>query len=555
MARPAVLDERSTARPGPARPSVAHAAGAHPAARARPSLRQHTAALRVVLVGVVVTAVLTWAAAAASTRTETRLLRTQVRQAAAVLQLDSSTLERPLAQAAELAVTDPADFVRYASGLLSPGTGKGFASMSLWQLHEGRYLPIAGVGTPVVPASSELGVQAMLLRARAAHGLGVLGLLDQRPGALVYGFVALAGHGRVATVGVQPLPAHRIVRPSPGSPFSELDYAIYLGRHVDPSRLLLATTSRPLPTADSTQVTIPFGDSDLYLVASAVGWLGGSLAYWLPIALAVAGAVLTGAAALLVDRVVRRRREAERLAEEVTRLYGEQRGLAETLQQALLPDAPAAPAGLDVAVRYAPGTAGMEVGGDWYDVVPLGSGRLLAVVGDVSGRGVEAARVMAALRFGLRAYAAEDIPLATLVGKVAGLIDVDRDGHFATLLALAVDVAARRCEIVNAGHLPPLLVSGGVARYLDVPPAPPVGVAGATYQASVHVLPPAATVVAYTDGLVERRREGLDPGLEALAAVGAAHRGDLESLVGTVLRELAPAGGDDTAILALRWQS
>lgn len=553
MARPAVLEERSAARRGLARRSVARAADARPASRAGQPLRRHKAALWVVLVGAVVTAVLTWVAAAASTRTEARLLRTQVRQAAAVLQLDASSLQRPLAEAAELAVTHPADFVSYADGVVAPG--KGFASMSLWRLHRGRYLPVAGVGTPVVPAASERSVQAMLLRARAAHGLGVLGLLGRRPGALVYGFVAVAGDGQMATVGVQPLPAHRVVHPPPGSAFSELDYAIYLGRHADPSQLLLTTTARPLPAADSTQATIPFGDGDLFLVASAVGWLGGSLAYWLPIALAVAGAVLTGAAALLVDRVVRRRREAERLAEEVGRLYGEQRGLAETLQQALLPDAPAAPPGLDVAVRYAPGTAGMEVGGDWYDVVPLGPGRLLAVVGDVSGRGVEAARVMAALRFGLRAYAAEDAPLATLVGKVAGLIDVNRDGHFATLLAVAVEVGTRRCEIVNAGHLPPLLVSEGGSRYLEVTPAPPIGVAGITYEASVHVLPPVATLVAYTDGLVERRRDGLDPGMEALAAVGAAHRGDLESLVGAVLRELAPAGGDDTAILALRWQS
>lgn len=525
----------------------------HPARQSpRRSSHGYRAALAVLVVGAVVVGVLTWAVAAASGHTEARLLQTQVRQAAAVLQLDAGVIQHPLAAASELAATDPKAFAGYAASEANPH--KGFRTISLWRRAGDRYVPTTSVGTGYVPTAATPGVQAMLAAARRTRQLGVVGLL-RRPSELVYGFVAVAGGGKVAVVGTQPLPHDRLVRPASGSAFSELNYALYLGRRPVADRLVFATTRQVPLRGDTASAVIPFGTTSLYLVATAVGWLGGTLSQWLPVALAVIGALITLAAAFLVERVVRRREEAERLAGEVGRLYGEQRGIAETLQQALLPDAPAPPPGLEVAVRYATADSGVDVGGDWYDVVPLGDGRLLAVVGDVSGRGVEAARVMAALRFGLRAYAAEGEPLPSLMEKVAGLLDVNRDGHFATLLALMVDVDDRRCAVVNAGHLPPLLVDGDQATYLETDVAPPIGVPGHAYRETVHLLPPGATVLAFTDGLVERRAEGVDPGLEELRALGATHRGNLESLVGTALRTLAPAGGDDTAILALRWRS
>lgn len=533
---------------------AARPSGAHPATRSarHQGLRAHRAALLVLLVGAVVTAVLTWAVTMSSDRTEVRLLRTQVRQGAAVLQLDAGVLQRPLAAGSELAVTDRHGFLTYAASQV--GTTKGFRSISLWRRHGATYVPVAARGPGYVPSATTPGVQAMLASAGRTHELGVLALYRHRPPELVYGFVAVAGGGQLAAVGTQPLPRGKVIHPSPSSAFAELNYAIYFGSRADPAHLIFATT-RQLPLAGSAaRALVPFGDATLLLVATSVGWLGGPLAEWLPVGLAIAGSLLTLAVALLVERVVRRRREAERLAEEVGRLYGEQRGLAETLQQALLPDPPVPPPGLEVAVRYAAGAAGVEVGGDWYDVVPLENGRMLAVVGDVSGRGVDAARVMAALRFGLRAYAAEGESLPVLVGKVAGLLDVVRDGHFATLLALVVDVAERRCEVVNAGHLSPLVLSGEGAHFLATKVAPPIGVTAAPYEASTHRLPQGATLLAFTDGLVERRSDSLDDGLEALAAVAAGHRGDLDSLVGTVLRELASDGGDDTAILALRWR-
>lgn len=548
---PAAL-ETATARPGGQAPRGPRGRRA-PLGWRRAAFGGRRAALLVLLVGAVVTAVLTWAVTTSSDRTEIQLLRTQVRQGAALLEVDASVLEHPLAAGSDLAVTDRRGFLVYAASAVGKTTG--FRSISLWQRRGTTYLPVASRGAGQVPSATTPGLQAMLATAGRTRGLGVVEVDARRGPELVYGFVAVAGGGRLAAIGTQPLPRGKVVHPARGSAFAELNYAIYLGPRPDPAHLIFTTTRKlPLP-GPTARAIVPFGNATLLLVATAVGWLGGTLAEWLPVGLAVVGSLLTLAVALLVERVVRRRRQAERLAAEVGRLYGEQRGLAETLQQALLPDPPVSPAGMEVAVRYLAGAAGVEVGGDWYDVVPLPGGRMLAVVGDVSGRGVDAARVMAALRLGLRAYAAEDESLPVLIAKVAGLLDVVRDDHFATLLALLVDVADRRCEVVNAGHLSPLVLSGGEARFLETDVAPPIGVTGGPYRSSVHRLSQGATVLAFTDGLVERRSASLDEGLDALRRVAAGHRGDLESLVTTVLEELASEGADDTAILALRWRS
>lgn len=98
---------------------------------------------------------------------------------------------------------------------------------------------------------------------------------------------------------------------------------------------------------------------------------------------------------------------------------------------------------------------GIDIGGDWYDVIDLGGGRALVVVGDVSGRGLRAATIMARLRHAIQAYAAQGDPPALLVSKLSNLLSVERDGHFATALCAKVDVAARRVSAVNAGPSSP----------------------------------------------------------------------------------------------------
>ena len=142
--------------------------------------------------------------------------------------------------------------------------------------------------------------------------------------------------------------------------------------------------------------------------------LAGSLPRDLPWLIGIIGVLLSVAAALLTLRLTQRRRSAEELAGrlEVTasenrRLYAEQRTIAQTLQHAMLPEVLPQIPGMLASARYEAGEQGVDIGGDWYDVIDLDDGRLLLVVGDVSGRGLRAASTMAALRYAIRAYAAE----------------------------------------------------------------------------------------------------------------------------------------------------
>jgi serine phosphatase RsbU (regulator of sigma subunit) len=238
-----------------------------------------------------------------------------------------------------------------------------------------------------------------------------------------------------------------------------------------------------------------------------------------------------------------------------SRLFGRELRIAETLQQALLPERLPDVPGVSLAATYQAGTLGIDVGGDWYDVIPLAPDRLLVVVGDVSGRGLRAARVMASLRHGIRAYALEGHDPSSILGRLGKLLDIARDEHFATVLCGLVDVAAREVTLASAGHLDPLLIGRAHAARLASAVGPPIGVdCCVTYRAVTTPLEPGSTLLAFTDGLIERRGEHLDDGIARLAtaALGrAAH--DLPGLLAGVLAELAPAGPeDDTAILALR---
>ena len=250
---------------------------------------------------------------------------------------------------------------------------------------------------------------------------------------------------------------------------------------------------------------------------------------------------------------------AERVSTEIGRLYVEQRSVAETLQQAILPDkAPAIP-GMQIAVRYLPGVSGTEVGGDRYDVVPLGGDRFVFVVGDVSGRGVRAAALMASLQYSSRAYALEGHPPAVILDRLARTIDIADDGHFATVLCGLVDVGSHEVTLANAGHLPPLVCGGdGTARasLAEAKPGSPIGVAGgAAFEPALLTTAAHGTLIAYTDGLVERRGEALDAGLQRLIQAAAARCGSsLDDLLTSLVSELTgDSPTDDIALIGLRW--
>ncbi|MFF7587774.1 SpoIIE family protein phosphatase [Kitasatospora purpeofusca] len=197
---------------------------------------------------------------------------------------------------------------------------------------------------------------------------------------------------------------------------------------------------------------------------------------------------------------------------ERARLYDTHHHRATELQRAMLPRTLPQLAGIASAARYLPSTEGMQIGGDWYDLLRLPDGRIGLVIGDVQGHNAEATAVMGQLRSGLRAYATDGHdPAATLARTSRLLTELDTE-LFATCLYLTLDPADGTLRAARAGHPAPVRVTADArAVELDLPGGPPLGVAPERpYPLAVEYLPPGETLLAYTDGLVEDREEDYD---------------------------------------------
>ncbi|MFC8918869.1 SpoIIE family protein phosphatase [Streptomyces sp. NPDC057116] len=252
--------------------------------------------------------------------------------------------------------------------------------------------------------------------------------------------------------------------------------------------------------------------------------------------------VLTALAGLIAQALARARR------------YDSEAALARGLQDALLPDRLPPLRDLDTAGRYLPGTQGMQVGGDWYDVVETGEGGIALLIGDVQGHGVAAAATMGQLRSAVRAFALSGHdPEEVMSGTNRLLIDLDA-GQFATCCYVVLDAATGATRAVRAGHLPPLLRHpDGTTRVLDLPGGVVLGVdPEASYPVTDITLAPGDVLALYTDGLVEQPGTDIDLGIErlrtALSGVGVSSLGDAAE---RLIREVTPAGdrSDDIALL------
>jgi phosphoserine phosphatase RsbU/P len=234
------------------------------------------------------------------------------------------------------------------------------------------------------------------------------------------------------------------------------------------------------------------------------------------------------------------------------RVVERERRIAETLQRSLLPEVLPAIEGFSLAARFIPG-AGVEVGGDWYDALPLPSGELAVVIGDVAGKGLRAATLMGELRAGLRAYALEGGGPRDTLARLDRL--ALRSGHMATVVLVHADGSAGRLAFASAGHLPPLLIRpDGRAEYLGGGSAPPLLAFGEGDPPVEGAFEQGARVVLYTDGLVERRTEPIDEGLERLRRAAEGFSGDVDALCDHLLDELRPPPGarhDDIALIAV----
>ncbi|MFF6947635.1 SpoIIE family protein phosphatase [Streptomyces iakyrus] len=232
------------------------------------------------------------------------------------------------------------------------------------------------------------------------------------------------------------------------------------------------------------------------------------------------------------------------------RLYGRERGTALTLQRSLLPSTPAQREGLDIAARYRPALS--EVGGDWYDVLPLGPGRTGLVVGDVMGKGVQAAAIMGQLSTATRALARLDLPPAELLRHLDDIAGSLGDA-IATCVYAVCDLERGTCELSSAGHLPPVLAGAdGSAKLLDIPGGVPLGVGGVEFGTVEVDLAPGSLLALYTDGLVENRAESIDTGLDTLTRLLRNAGPSLQRASDTLLGALSPEPDDDVALLLVR---
>ncbi|MFG2728249.1 SpoIIE family protein phosphatase [Streptomyces canus] len=204
-------------------------------------------------------------------------------------------------------------------------------------------------------------------------------------------------------------------------------------------------------------------------------------------------------------------------AMEKAQRYESETALARGLQQALLPRRLAAHPQLETTGRYLPGTAGMEVGGDWYDVVESGDG-LALVIGDVQGHGVQAAATMGQLRSAVRAFALSDRPPDEVMSGTNHLLTDLDPGLFASCCYIRLDPATGVARAARAGHPPPLLRSpDGRTQVLDLPGGVVLGVdPRASYPVTELRMEPGAILALYTDGLVERPGSDIDEGITAL---------------------------------------
>jgi serine phosphatase RsbU (regulator of sigma subunit) len=164
---------------------------------------------------------------------------------------------------------------------------------------------------------------------------------------------------------------------------------------------------------------------------------------------------------------------------------------------------------------------------------------------------------MAALRYAIHAYAAQGDSPADLLAKLSKLVNVGSEGQLATVLCALIDVQARRITITSAGHLPPLMITDGRGEFVEGDVGLPVGVdREASYVSTTVSAQPGATFLAFTDGLVERRGESIDDGLERLRREASANHLTLDDLLTRVLNDLRnEAASDDTAIAGVRWVS
>jgi serine phosphatase RsbU (regulator of sigma subunit) len=491
-------------------------------------------------------------------QTEDRLLNQRVGEAGAAIQLSITQIKAPLdatAKLAQLTKGDPASLTSLSSVV---GTGKTFTSAALYRI--GDTTPVAQLGEPISLPSSGGNSAATMLGRAAAEPFVLVDLLGGDQRRLGYAVADSADKPQFVVYGERTLGADPNVRRRTDEPFSQLDYAIYLGTAPSSDHLLGASV-RDLPiTSRHAEQVVPFGDANLLLVMTPIGHLSGWLfanLWWMVLSL---GALVSCAFGALTKRLLQGRDTALELAEENEHLFAEQRHIAETLQLSLLPEHLDAPSGVVVAARYWPAGSANLIGGDFYDLFSVDENRWAVAIGDVCGKGIEAAALTGLARHTLRTAARHSTSPTEVLQSVH---DALRDHHPPTFCTACFgyispgENGGYRIDLSLGGHPQPLLRHPdgrveAVGRRGTL-----LGMIEPSLSTSTVEFQPGDMLVLYTDGLTDAPADQAVSVEELIGLLEVDGDQPIEQLADSIRamkRHRRPLGsGDDTALLILRF--
>jgi serine phosphatase RsbU (regulator of sigma subunit) len=526
--------------------------------------RQHLRRLPalITLVGLAVFAGLAVGCRLLYNQTENRLLKQRVGEASQALQLSVGSIKLPLDAAAKLAAVtngDPASLTTGIAPLVGTGNGKLFTAAALF--HVGDPEPIAQLGDPLaMPASGDSSAEAMLAKA-GTKPFVVVDLLGGDRRRVGYAVADAATAPKYVVYGERTLSPDPNVRRLNDQPFSQLDYAIYLGTAPTADHLLGASV-RDLPLGGRhAQQAMLFGDQHLLLVMRPIGNLSGWLfanLWWM---VALLGLLVCTAFGALTRRLLARRDVALALAEENERLYSEQRHIAETLQLSLLPDTLDAPEGISVTARYWPAGSANLIGGDFYDLFVVSQDRWAFAIGDVCGKGIEAAALTGLARHTLRTAARHSQAPTDVLQSVHHALRDHQPPTFCTACfgyLSPIEGGSFRVELSLGGHPQPLLLHDDGNVEAVGTRGTLLGMIDPSLSTSSFDLLPGDTLVLYTDGLTDAPADQAVTVEELTALLEREGQQPLEDLADSIRalkRHRRPMGsGDDTALLLMRFE-
>jgi serine phosphatase RsbU (regulator of sigma subunit) len=529
----------------------------------RPSWRRWPLLPLAVLLGsLIIFAALSVASWMLYDRAEQQLLEERTGEAGQVLTVAVGDIQAPVEAAATIAeVTNGNPDAFKASMADQVGAAAPARYTSAVQYRIADVQPVASLGEPVdLPADGPTSVAGIADHA-AANGFVVVDLINS---GRRLGYAAVDNQDAPEFL----VYAERLLNPDPNvrtrtdEPFAHLDYAIYLNSEQPEQLISSSLPSDELPIDGRRESTSsPFGDQQLVLVMTPIGQLSGWLfanLWWI---VGIAGVLLSTGAALLTRSLHQRREEALTLARDNARLYDEQRHIAETLQLSLLPQVLVPPPGGHVTARYWPAGEASLIGGDFYDAFRVDADRWAVVIGDVCGKGIDAAAITGLVRHTVRAAARNATSAAEVLRDVHRALSDHQPSTFCTVCFFYVNVAedgSQSLMLSLGGHPSPVLRrADGAVREIGEPGSL-LGIFEPVLFDTTVPVAPGDTLVLYTDGLTDAPPNQAVP-IDELLELLSGQAGDepvelLADSIRPLKRRRRPRGSaDDTAIVVLRF--